>query len=122
MKNDNFYVYHIRDCINKINIYSNDETMETFENNSMMQDAIIRQIEIIGEASSKLSKSFKDLHNIVKWKNIIGMRNKLIHDYFGIDTKAVWMTVQQDIPILKKEIDDIINNFDQSNLFNEENN
>lgn len=109
-KLDIIYIYHIRDSINKIYEYTESISEEVFKSKSIYQDSVIRQIEIIGEAASKLSNSFKEKHPDIPWKNIIGMRNKLIHDYFGIDINAVWKTVTSDIPVLKKEIKLIIDN------------
>ena len=112
-KLDNVYLFHIRDSINKILEYTVRTDIESFKSNSMMQDAVIRQIEIIGEASSKLTKSFSDTNSQIPWKNIVGMRNKLIHDYFGVDVMAVWETVKNDIPTLKTNLDTIISTLDQ---------
>lgn len=112
-KSDLIYIYHIRDSINKILEYTLGTDVNSFSLNSMMQDAIIRQIEIIGEASSKLSKTFRDSNSQIPWKNIIGMRNKLIHDYFGVDVMAIWETVVNDIPSLKKNIEEILSISDQ---------
>lgn len=112
-KSDNIYLFHIRDSINKIIEYTHISDLESFSSNYMMQDAVIRQIEIIGEASSKLSKVCKDNNSHIPWRSIVGMRNKLIHDYFGVDIKAVWETVKTDIPDLKKNIDFLVSTFDK---------
>jgi uncharacterized protein with HEPN domain len=112
-KLDSVYLFHIRDSINKIIEYTYISDKDSFQSNSMMQDAFIRQIEIKGEASSKLSKTFRDNNSHIPWKNIVGMRNKLIHDYFGVDVMAIWETVKDDIPFLKKNIDEIISSLDQ---------
>jgi len=79
-----------------------------FINSGILQDAVIRQIEIIGEASKKLSNEIKNFYLDIPWKDIAGMRDKLIHDYFGVDIDAVWETVKKDIPTIEKEIKDII--------------
>lgn len=111
-KLDIIYIYHIRDSVKKIIDYSKDVSESDFKKKTIIQDAIIRQIEIIGEASSKLSSDFKKKYNNIPWKNIIGMRNKLIHDYFGVDINAVWKTIKMDIPFLKIEIIKIIDQSD----------
>jgi uncharacterized protein with HEPN domain len=111
-KLDIIYIYHIRDSIKKIIDYSEGINEPDFKNRTIIQDAVIRQIEIIGEASSKLSAEFKKKFNNIPWKNIIGMRNKLIHDYFGVNINSVWKTIKLDIPFLKIEIDKIIEQSD----------
>ena len=75
-----------------------------FFNSTQLQDSIIRRIEIIGEAVKNLTKDVRDEHPEVPWKKIAGMRDMLIHKYFGIDIELTWEVVQSDIPNLKKEM------------------
>ena len=70
--------------------------------------AVIRAIEVIGEASKKVPKSIKEQYFKIPWREIAGMRDKLIHEYFGINRKVVWNTVKHDIPVLKEQIEVII--------------
>ena len=79
-----------------------------FMNNNLVQAGVMREIEIIGEASKKLNQGFKEKYPDIPWKKIAGTRDKLIHDYFGVDLDAVWGTVEKDIPILKNKLEDII--------------
>lgn len=72
------------------------------------QDSIIRRLEIIGEAVRKLDKEFKKKYSKMEWAEIAGMRDILIHDYFGVDINLVWNTVKKDIPKLEKYIKEII--------------
>jgi len=106
MKNpdDEFYLLHIKEAIKKIDSYVNNLDFEGFKKKLIVQDAVIRQFEIIGEAAKKLSEDFKDRNTNIPWKYIIGMRNRLIHNYFGVDMETVWETIVKDIPDLKKEI------------------
>ena len=104
-KDDTIYLKHMSDAINKIIRYVGKIKRAGFLKDELVQDGVIRQIEIIGEAAKRLSKSFQENHPQIPWKDIVGMRNKLIHDYMGVDTGAVWDTVKKDIPILKKQID-----------------
>ena len=89
IKNDLAYINHILNCIRKINKFSKGLTLKEFSNNELIQDAIIRNLEIIGEASKKISSETKKTRHEVPWKEIAGMRDKLIHDYLGVDVKVV---------------------------------
>ncbi len=108
MKNDTAYLRHILDAITRIEEYTAGTGYEDFIDNHLLQDGVIRQIEIIGEATKKLSDEIKKKHLDIPWKDIAGMRDKLIHDYFGVDIDAVWNTVEKDIPILKSKLKGII--------------
>jgi len=110
IKDDLVYLQHIGDSIKWIENYISDLSHEQFLNDHLVQDAVIRQIEIIGEASKKISDSLKKKNLLIPWKDIAGMRDKLIHGYFGVDIEAVWKTVSTDIPLLKTQIDIIIKN------------
>lgn len=68
----------------------------------MVQDAVVRPLEIIGEAVKHLSADYRDCYPQVRWRDIAGMRDKLIHDYFGVDMEAVWRTVEEDVPPLRQ--------------------
>lgn len=76
----------------------------------MIQDAVIRNFEIIGEATKQLSNDFRNQHPPIEWKKISGMRDKLIHDYMGVDLPAIWSVVEHIIPNLELDIKEIINN------------
>lgn len=108
-KDDSIYLRHILDAIQRIEEYTENFAYDNFIANHLVQDAAIRQIEIIGEAAKRVSTKLKDNNKNIPWKDIVGMRNKLIHDYLGIDVDAVWDTVEKDIPYLKTEIQKIIN-------------
>ena len=102
------YLEHIRACIQKIVDYTEGNTEEDFLKNSMIQDAVIRNFEIIGEASKQLSVDFRAKYPEIEWKKIAGMRDKLIHDYIGVDIWAVWAVVEKIIPNLAMQIDRIM--------------
>ncbi len=102
------YLEHIRSCIQKIVDYTEGHTEEDFLKNNMIQDAVIRNFEIIGEASKQLSIDFRVKYPEIEWKKIAGMRDKLIHDYIGVDIWAVWAVVENIIPNLAAQIDRII--------------
>lgn len=71
----------------------------------MIQDAVIRQLEIIGEAATRTSEEMQRRYDDVPWHDITGMRNKLIHGYFGVDVDVVWETVVEDLPELKRQLE-----------------
>ena len=102
MKDDLTYIEHINECIDKIKRFTSQLTWEDFNSNEMVQDAVIRNIEIIGEAAKQISNQFREQYTDIPWKEITGMRDKLIPDYMGVDTEIVWNTVRTDIPILEE--------------------
>jgi uncharacterized protein with HEPN domain len=101
-RDDSVYLKHIRDAISKIGSYTKKVSETSFRKNTIIQDAVIRQIEIMGEATKRLSDRIRNESSDIPWQDIAGMRDKLIHDYFGVDIEKVWLTVKVDIPVLKK--------------------
>jgi uncharacterized protein with HEPN domain len=106
-KDDSIYIEHICGCLEKIELYIKGLNEESFSEDIKTQDAVIRQFEIIGEASKKISETLKNKYQDIPWKDLSGMRNKLIHDYIDIDVSIVWKTASEDVPILKKIIEKI---------------
>ena len=92
-KDDPVYLKHILDAIAKIEEYTERIEYEDFTEKTLVQDGVIRQIEIMGEATKRLSTDFRKEHSDIPWKDIAGMRDKLIHDYFGVDIDTVWDTI-----------------------------
>lgn len=92
---------HIRDAIKEIESYIEGVGFETFSKNSMMKFATIKQSEIIGEAARHLSDEFKKEYFQISWKEIGGLRNILVHEYFGVDDMLIWQVATVDIPAFK---------------------
>lgn len=107
IRDDGVYLAHILDAIQQIQSYTNELDYELFRHNRMVQDAVIRQLEIIGEASKNLSSEFRERNKTIPWKDLAGFRDKLIHQYFGVDLLLVWRSVIDDIPVLLKDLQNI---------------
>ena len=110
-KDPKIFLQHILECICEIENYTKRMTKPKFLKNKMAQDAVIRRLEIIGEAVKNLSADFKKKHPELHWRKIGGMRDILIHEYFGIDLNIVWMTVAKDVPKLKREISEFLKDY-----------
>ena len=107
MKDDRLYLTHIKEAIDKINSYTN-TGYDEFASDSKTQDAVIRNFEILGEASKQLSDQTKKLGSEIPWRDIAGLRDVLIHDYMGVDLKEVWNVVTNHLPVLEKAIDQLL--------------
>ena len=102
------YLEDILQCTKKIHTWTRNMTQEEFLSDGKTQDAIIMNIGIIGEATKNLPLAIKRKYPGVSWKKMVGMRNILVHEYFGINLKKVWKTIQQDIPDIKEKISKIL--------------
>ena len=103
------YFIDILDSINKIDKFLSG--YESFKNDDKTQYAVVRALEIIGEASKKIPLDIRQLFTDVPWREMTGMRDILIHDYFGVDTEVVWKTTSVDLPPLRIKLQNIINNY-----------
>ncbi|MGI8420104.1 MAG: HepT-like ribonuclease domain-containing protein [Candidatus Levyibacteriota bacterium] len=101
-------VQHILECIERIEINIEDLSENEFHENVTIQDALVRRLEIIGEASRNLPSEFKQAHPQIPWLDIADMRNRLIHEYFNVDLDLVWDIVTLEIPTLKKQLEKIL--------------
>ncbi len=105
MKKDiKVYVEDIIESILKIEEYTDQVTKDGFYKNTIIQDAVFRRLEIIGEAVKNIPKEIKDEYTEIPWKQIAGMRDILIHQYSGIKLERVWIVIKRDLPILKSNI------------------
>lgn len=107
-KDDTVYLEHILIHISKLEKYSFDKEYSDFIKDEAFQNNIIRLLEIISEASIKISNELKEKYPEVSWAKIKGMRNILVHDYMSVRLDVVWNTIKLAIPIFKKQIEKII--------------
>ena len=102
------FIMEILESINKIEKYIEGLNYEQFVRDEKTKDAVVRNLEIIGESANQIPKEIQQKFSNVPWAQIIGMRNRMIHGYFAIDYRIVWDIVKIDIPSLKKELELIL--------------
>jgi uncharacterized protein with HEPN domain len=107
VKDDSIYLLHIRDTLNRIFDYTAGGA-ENFLQDTKTQDAVVRNLEIIGEAVKHISEKLRAQYPDVPWKRIAGMRDKMIHEYFGVNLQLVWDVVVQELPGLRGRIEQIL--------------
>jgi uncharacterized protein with HEPN domain len=107
-KDPKIFLKHILESIEEIEGFIKDISEEEFSRDVKTQDAVVRRIEIIGEAVKNLPISFRKKYPEVEWREIAGMCDKLIHHYFGIEMSVVWATSSKDLPKLKSQISQIL--------------
>ena len=107
-RGDREFLYDILEACRRIEEYSKGMNYEDFRLDYEKQDAVIRNIEIIGEAVKNISEGLKNQHRDIQWRKIAGMRDKLIHSYFGIDLEIMWIVIRREIPTLKEKISEIL--------------
>ena len=107
MKNDKIYLVHIMECIQSIETYIELGEVEFFKS-KLIQDAVIRNLEVIGEATKKISPELKHREHDIPWIEMAGLRDVLIHDYFGVDLDIVWNVVKQELPRIYNQIENLL--------------
>lgn len=113
-KDDSVYLRHILDAINTVEEYLQGVNEEHFKATRLLQDGAIRQIEIVGEAVRHMPRDIRKTYPEIPWQDISGMRDKRIHDYFGVDIEKVWDTTQEDLPVLKEQVIRILKDYGQN--------
>src|SRR3989338_2425453 len=107
-KNELIFIEHINDSIKNVDNFVKGVSKDSFLKNIEKQHAVVRAIEVIGEAVKNISPAFRHKYHGIPWIKIAGMRDRLIHHYFGVNIERVWEVVKDDIPTLKKHIQKIL--------------
>lgn len=111
---DKLYLTHILESANLVERFLSGITKQKFLKSDMRQSAVIRQLEIIGEAAARVSRRRKEKMKEIPWREAISMRNFVIHDYFRVDNEKVWNTAKKDVPKLKRRLEKVIKDIDKS--------
>lgn len=107
IKDDLVYLQHIRDAIDRILEYTR-EGKTSFLSDTKTQDAVVRNLQVMGEAAKRVSDLFKDSHPSLPWRQMTGTRDRVTHDYLGVSLKLVWDIVEHELPAVRLEIDSIL--------------
>jgi uncharacterized protein with HEPN domain len=110
-KDPKIFLKHILESIGEIEKNTKSLSEDEFSTSITIQDAVVRRLEIIGEAVKNLPRSFRNKNTKIPWKEIAGMRDVLIHEYFGVNIDLVWKIAKKDIPKLKKQITELLEKF-----------
>lgn len=108
VRDDQTLLRHMHDAVCEALEFTEGRSQQDLENDRMLGHALVRLFEIVGEAASGVSESFREKYPSLPWKQMIGMRNRLIHGYFDVDLDIVWQTVQQDLPQLREQLEAIL--------------
>lgn len=107
MRDDRERLLDIQEAIERIEKYAGRDR-ETFEQDELIQTWVLHHLQIIGEAVRALSPELTQKHSEVAWSKIVGMRNILVHNYFSIDAAIVWAVIENDLPVLKQQISELL--------------
>ncbi len=105
------FLVDIVEAVNTIQKYVSGATKESFINDELLQDAVIRRLTIIGEAVKNIPDSIKQEFPDVAWRKAAGMRDVVIHNYFGVDNSVAWDTIQKDLPFFQKQIEQVLSKY-----------
>ncbi len=112
-KDNRVYFQHIRDAISRIESYT-ENGREEFFRSELVQNAVVWNIGVIGEAARQVSNWLKDLHPEIPWQQITSMRNRLVHEYFNVNLNLVWEVVEQNLPLFKAQVEAMLGKLEDS--------
>jgi len=107
-KNYKVYIQDIKQATTKIEKYTKNLSFTEFKNNDLVIDAVVRNLEIIGEAAKRIPNQAKQKATNIEWKKIAGLRDILIHEYFGVDLEIIWDIIKNKLPQLNKKVNQIL--------------
>jgi uncharacterized protein with HEPN domain len=108
MRRERLYLEDILTAADAIAEFTQAQNLESFEGNRLLRSAVVQQLTVIGEAVAHLSREMQERYPNIPWPDIIGLRNIVVHNYFGIDWEEVWRTVTEDVPVLRVQISGIL--------------
>ena len=108
------YLNDINEAIERIQGYVKDLTFEEFSKNMLVIDAVVRNFEIIGEATKHIPTEIKKDYPLIKWKEMAGMRDKLAHEYFGVNIEILWKTAKNRLPTLKPLVNELLKDTEET--------
>ena len=104
MIDNRLYLIHILECIGRIDMYVTDCNREVFMGSPLIQDAVLRNLQVMAESIQRLTDDMKAAHPEIEWLKISGFRNLLAHDYLGVDIARIWLIIERDLPDLKNAV------------------
>ena len=113
MNGDKLYLIHISECIERIERYVGPEGRDAFLESTLVQDAVLRNLQTLAESTQRLSGALKAAYSEVEWYRIAGFRNVLVHNYLGVDLERVWLIVECELPHLKRVIINMLRELEQ---------
>lgn len=109
MKNDLFYLLHIRECLDSIDEFTGGDKLKFF-GSKLVRDAVLRNLQTMVESATNLSEAFKARHPEMAWTKISGFRNVVVHNYLGLDLELVWAVIEIDLPALRNLAEQALDN------------
>lgn len=106
--NDNLlHINRIKNALQKIRVYLTDKVFNDLQDDDLLYDAVLMELLLIGEEASRINNDYKVAHSDIPWHKIIGMRNRITHEYFHVDPKIIWDTCSTDLPSLERQIEEL---------------